>query len=397
MGSITPYETASGKRYRVRYRKPDHSQTDKRGFRTKHSAELFLASVELKKATGDYIDPSLSRVTVKSLAPAFLAKKKHALKPSAYAPMQTSWNVYVEPRWGGTEIREIRPSEVEEWIRQLGLGIAVNASRRLIPEGTPRSATVVIRAVGVLAGILDTAVKDGRLPRNPARGVDNLSRKDPKKARRYLSHNQVAALVSNVQDDDLAALVMLLAYTGLRWGEAIALRVQDIDLQRQRIMVERSATQIDGYVVLGTPKSWERRSVPVARLVCEPLAALMEGKRTDALIFERPAGGFLGRPHAREVRPSWFSAGVTAAGLDYMTPHDLRHTAASLAVSSGANIKALQKMLGHKSAAMTLDTYADLFDDDLDDVAHRLDAVAAQSSVGKMWANRNSGESREPE
>lgn len=396
MGSISAYETAAGRRYRVRYRKPDHSQTDKRGFRTKRDAELYLASVELKKVTGDFIDPSRGRVTVTTLAAPFLAKKAHALKPSAYAPLETAWKVYVEPRWGNVAIREILPSDVEEWIRQVGQGIAINASRRRIPEGTPRSGTVVIRAVGVLAGILDAAVRDGRLPRNPARGVDNLPRKDSRKARRYLSHDEVAALVAKVPDDDLALLVMLLSYTGLRWGEAIALRTRDVDFKRRRIRVERSATQIDGYVVLGTPKSWERRSVPMPKLISEPLAEQIAGRDPDALVFERPRGGFLARPHTRETQPSWFSTAVAAAGLDYMTPHDLRHTAASLAVSSGANIKALQKMLGHKSAAMTLDTYADLFDDDLDDVARRLDDVAAKSSVGKMWANRRSGEVPEP-
>jgi integrase len=68
-----------------------------------------------------------------------------------------------------------------------------------------------------------------------------------------------------------------------------------------------------------------------------------------------------------------------------MTVHDLRHTAASLAVSAGANVKAVQRMLGHASAAMTLDTYADLFDDDLDAVSDALDAVAAKSDPGKVW------------
>jgi integrase len=67
-----------------------------------------------------------------------------------------------------------------------------------------------------------------------------------------------------------------------------------------------------------------------------------------------------------------------------LTPHDLRHTAASLAVSAGANIKSVQRMLGHASAAMTLDVYADLFDDDLDDVANALDTQAAKSVVVKM-------------
>jgi integrase len=60
-----------------------------------------------------------------------------------------------------------------------------------------------------------------------------------------------------------------------------------------------------------------------------------------------------------------------------VTIHDLRHTAASMAISAGANVKAVQRMLGHASAAMTLDTYADLFDDDLDAVSDRLDSVRA--------------------
>ena len=69
-----------------------------------------------------------------------------------------------------------------------------------------------------------------------------------------------------------------------------------------------------------------------------------------------------------------------------MTIHDLRHTAASLAVSAGANVKAVQKMLGHASAAMTLDTYADLFDDDLNTVAVRLNEAAISSNVVRMWS-----------
>jgi len=77
-GTITPYDTAAGKRYRVRYREPDKTQTDKRGFRTKREAELFLASVTVSKATGQYVDPTAGRVTVAHLGPAWLAKKEGA-------------------------------------------------------------------------------------------------------------------------------------------------------------------------------------------------------------------------------------------------------------------------------------------------------------------------------
>jgi hypothetical protein len=81
----------------------------------------------------------------------------------------------------------------------------------------------------------------------------------------------------------------------------------------------------------------------------------------------------------RNARAAWFDAAARAIGEPGLTPHELRHTAASLAIRAGANVKAVQRMLGHASAAMTLDRYADLFDDDLDDVADRLDALRATS------------------
>ena len=71
-------------------------------------------------------------------------------------------------------------------------------------------------------------------------------------------------------------------------------------------------------------------------------------------------------------------------GMPGLTPHDLRHTAASLAVQAGANVKAVQRMLGHASAAMTLDVYAGLFGDDLDAVADRLDAAAAAARADSL-------------
>jgi integrase len=87
--------------------------------------------------------------------------------------------------------------------------------------------------------------------------------------------------------------------------------------------------------------------------------------------------GYLQRPKSST---GWFQAAVKRAGVQKITPHDLRHTCASLAVSAGVNVLALQRMLGHKSAKITLDTYADLFDDDLDAVAVALHARYSTSS-----------------
>ena len=100
-------------------------------------------------------------------------------------------------------------------------------------------------------------------------------------------------------------------------------------------------------------------------------------KLPAALHFPGPDGSYPRRTGTDGKSSGWFAGAVQRAGVPRVTPHQLRHTAASLAVQSGAKFKVLQRMLGHKSAAMTLDTYADLFDDDLDSVAAAMDAAAA--------------------
>lgn len=360
MGSITPYDTVSGRRYRVRYRKPDHTQTDKRGFMTKREAERFLASVTIAKATGDYIDPSLSRVTVSALAATWLSSKRPpVLKPSSYLPLTTAWRVHVEPRWGNRELRSIMPSEVQAWVTEMA---------------TQRSPSVVIRALGVLAGILDMAVGDRRISRNPARGLRNLPRRSSRKRRVYLTHRQVQILASVSAHP---ALVMVLGYSGLRWGEATALRVHHVNRERRRFNVEENAVLVRWQVHIGTPKTHERRSVPYMAALAPLIDAVCEDKEPDDLLFGN------GKTHMKRENDdqSWFAVAVRRAQkldptIPRLTPHDLRHTAASLAISAGANVKAVQKMLGHASAAMTLDTYSDLFDDDLDAVAARMQNAA---------------------
>jgi len=106
-----------------------------------------------------------------------------------------------------------------------------------------------------------------------------------------------------------------------------------------------------------------------------------QGRSNDDLVFPSPAGGYLPRPKSQR---GWFAGAVKRAAVQSITPHDLRHTCASLAVSAGVNVLALQRMLGHKSAKVTLDTYADLFDDDLDAVAVTLHSRYSRENAAKM-------------
>ncbi|MGV3733490.1 MAG: tyrosine-type recombinase/integrase [Microcella sp.] len=366
MGSVEPYETASGRRYRVRYRDPDRRQREKGGFTRKLDAEQYLANVTVQLQRGEFLDPATARATMSELGAEWLAAQTH-LKPSAFRPVESTWRVHVEPQWGRRRVSDIRHSEVAAWCS------------RLAAEKSP---TVVKRAHGVLAAILDVAVRDRRIATNPARGV-SLPRRAPKR-RAYLSHAQVGVLVR--ESGPHGPLVAFLAYTGLRWGEATALRVRDVDMLRRRVSVVENAVRIGAVVHVGSPKSHRARSVPFPAFLAEAIARECEGKDRDELVF----GDGVTHVRATYGERGWWARAIAScqavdADFPRLSPHDLRHTAASLAISAGANVKAVQAMLGHASATMTLDTYADLFDDDLEAVAARLDEAQARASVGDLW------------
>ena len=138
-----------------------------------------------------------------------------------------------------------------------------------------------------------------------------------------------------------------------------------------------SSVTESGGLVWSTPKTWERRSVPFPAVLADELAGVMVGKDRDGLVFTDLRGGVLRNSNwrARVFEPAVAMCQQADEAFPSITPHDLRHTAASLAVSAGANVKAVQRMLGHAKASMTLDVYADLFDEDLDGVAGKLDAA----------------------
>lgn len=373
MATIEPYETRAGRRYQVRYRKPDRVQTKKRGFRTKRDAELFLASVEVSKARGEFIDAAAAKALIGPLGETWLSRQTH-LKPSSLRPVESAWRNHVLPVWGGMAVSDIRKTDVQQWVSGLTKG-----DQSAVPPRKPKGATLVIRAYGVLAAILDDAVSDRRTLSNPARGV-TLPRKI-KKPHVYLSHEQVHALAAASK---YPTLVLVLAYCGLRWGEATGLRVKHLDMLRRRFVIEENAVQVGSVIEVGTPKNHKKRTVPFPRFLAEPLAQQCENKDRNDLVFPGENGHHLRLARVHDDNMSWFAGAVKRAGVPRITPHDLRHSAASFAVSAGANVKAVQRMLGHSSAAMTLDIYADLFDGDLDSVSDALDLAVSLANVPKM-------------
>ena len=350
MASVHEYRTRKGKRWwYVSYRDAEDVQHTKRGFTRKCDAEDYAARMLVSVNDGDYIDPQLGKVSVNHLAATWLEGKKGAVKPKYWGNLESSWRVHVKPKWGRRSVGAIRFSEVQAWVSAMS---------------AQSSPTTVRRAYDVLNGICKLAVKDGILRKNPCAGV-GLPRKTHK-TRTYLTVEQLLALADAAGEH--RAVILTLGLCGLRFGELRALRVEDVDVARSRLLVRHSVVRVRGGFVEGLPKTHERREVPVPPSVMDVLLGECAGRKPDDLLFSgNSAGGFLGEVTASGR--NWYARALAASSMPPLTVHDLRHTAASIAISSGANVKAVQRMLGHKTAAMTLDTYADLFDSDLDSVA----------------------------
>ncbi len=336
----------------ARWRDPDGKQR-KRSFTRRMDAERYLTGVSADLLRGNYIDPSAGRLTCGEWARQWLDTQAH-LKASTRARYEGIIEKHVLPRWSRTPLAAVTHADVAAWVTSLTAQGLASATVRYVHR--------------VFSLMLELAVRDGRLARNPADGI-RLPRISKSK-KRFLTHAEVATLADAAGTYRLAILV--LAYCGLRWGELAALRVRRVDLMRRRLEVAEAVTEVRGRLVWGVPKSHQQRSVPVPRALVDELARHVVGKAQDDLVFVGARGGVL---RNLNFRRDVFDAAATAAGLQGLTPHELRHTAASLAVSAGANVKAVQRMLGHASAAMTLDIYSGLFDDDLDAVAERLDAA----------------------
>jgi integrase len=286
----------------------------------------------------------------------WLDTKAH-LRPKTRDKYESGLRIWILPRWGQAQLGSITHADVVAWVADIQ---------------RTRSAGLTRHTLAILSQILELAVRDGRIPRNVARGVRKPRPSRP--VQRFLTHAEVARLARETFAP-YDALVLLLAFTGLRFGEAAGLTVGDVDLDRSRISVNWSVTEsASGELHRDSPKTYRRRTVPIPAFLCDRLAAHTNGRDPDEPLFTSPKGGLLRNSN---FRTTIFDPAVTRAGLTPLTPHNLRDTAASLAVASGANVKSVQWMLGRASAAMTLDVYSGLFDAELDDLADRMNTAAA--------------------
>ena len=326
MGSATSYETSGGRRYRVRYRKPDRSQTDKRGFRTKPEAELFLASVEVAKSSGRYIDPTRARVTIGDWLNQWVATRTD-LRRSSFDRLEGAVRLHIVPALGPIALGDLTRFDGQTW------GSKLSATQ------SPGS---VLKIVNVLSAGLQVAVDDGRIPANPA-----SRRKMPRQSKtrkKFLTHQQVAELAAAVDakpaGEGYGLFVLVLAYTGLRWGELAGPRVRDLEFVRVRLDVHTTMVEVDGYMEESSPKDYEERSIPVPEFILEQLSVHVENKtRADQMpVGSKSRAGL----RNRTFRRGWFNDAAEQIGIPGLTPHELRRV--------GAIGTALRRRLGNRAA-----------------------------------------------
>ncbi len=352
-----------GSRWRARY-VDDNGREHAKGFGRKVDAQQWLNQQVSDQVTGTWTDPALAAVTFGVMAKRWISTKA-SRAPKTVAGYECLLDTVVLPRWKDVPLREVSFDELQIWITAL----SVDGSVRF--QGKGLSASRVRQAHQLVGAVLRFAVKARHLPVNPADGIDLP--KLPESEQRYLTHEQLHRLA--VASGRFRTFVLVLGYCGLRFGEATALRVANLDLKARRIRVSRAVTYVrKAGIVEGETKNHTSRTVPVPMFLARLLETEIAEKDGSALVFPSARnGGYLTLAQARY---NFQKATVAVDGCGGVRLHDLRHTCASLAISAGANVKVVQKLLGHKSAVLTLDRYGHLFPDDLDAVADAFDDAA---------------------
>ncbi|MGH7540185.1 MAG: tyrosine-type recombinase/integrase [Gemmatimonadota bacterium] len=346
-------------RYQVRYTDPAGNRVTAPGtFRTQTAATDWLAETSTAMRAGGYVDPRAGRITLSDWHARWSSGR--GVRSSTAAAERSWWSRWIEPELGDRALSSITPLELDAWlarIRAAGAG-----------EST------VEHSFGLVRKMLRAATRAEVIVRNPA---DGLSVRTPEPApQRILERDEIDALAIAI-DPRFRALVRTLALTGLRIGEAGALRVERLDMLGRRLRVEETLAEVAGHVTFGPPKTTAgRRTIALPRFVVDEIAEHLARFRADAgrrdLVFTMPNGGPL-RPGL--FRRRFWAPAVVAAELEppTPTPHDLRHSHAAMLVAAGAHPKAIQVRLGHAAIGTTLDTYGHLFPGLDDELAARLD------------------------
>jgi integrase len=359
-----------GKRWQVRYRDLNGDQR-KENYETKAEADKRAAKVDNELHSGTYVDPTAGKVTLTTYAQQWLSSATAG--PTTVERYERAIRNHIEPHLGRRELRTLnKPSAIQAWVKQL--------------QAAGLEASTIGGVNDVLVSILDAAVEDGLVARNPCR---SSSVKLPTRTKKKIVpwplervHAVIAGLPQRFQAGGKLAFGC-----GLRQVEVFGFAEDDIDFVGLEIHVNRQIRIVRNKLVFALPKGNRIRSVPVSPGVANELRAHIhafppvavtlpwaepDGQlRTYRLLFTDAKG----KPYNRSVfnQGDWKRALVAAGvipprttGSQYFAAapddgmHALRHAYASVLLDAGETIKALAEYLGHSDPGFTLRTYTHL-------------------------------------
>ncbi len=335
-------------------RRPDGKRREQRkgGFRTKAAAQAALAELINAVAKGEHRDDG--RLTVGGWLPQWLEEKvADGLRPTTQLTYARHITDHLVPQLGRVRLGDLRPSHVDALLRDL--------------RGAGRGATTIRRVHATLRSALATAKRRRLVTYNAAADVD-LPALHPARVRPW-EGSELGAFLDSTAGRRLGALFELMAFTGLRRGEACGLRWADVDLDAGVLRVRRQLTQVGSQVIEGPPKtrSGEDRAVELGERALGALLAHRLEQDTEratwgaayvdnGYVFAREDGTALSPEQVTKT----FTRLARQAGLRPVRLHDLRHGQASLMLAAGVDIAVVSKRLGHSSISLTSDTYSHL-------------------------------------
>lgn len=372
---VTTARHGQGRRWLARW--VDHDGQERaKAFDRKAGAQNHIAEVTGKIQSGTYADPRKGSVVFAAVAEQWFAARSTSITVKTRASYRSLLDQVVIPKWGEHMLRDIDHAEIQSWVTWLGSSPDARNRPKRDSEGkvieVGLSPDRVHHAYQVVDQVLRFAIRSKLIGTNPAVDVDLPRKKAPEKI--ALTHEQVHDLAEAA--GELGTMVYVLAYAGLRYGECAALRVGDVDTTRRRLRVSRSITYVTGSGnVEGSTKTHAERNVPMPQFVAELLSDAVKGREPGERLF--PCEGYDAMP--LDYFRWRFDKAATAAGLEGVTPHTLRHTAGSLALASGASVVTVQKLLGHQNAVTTMTVYAHQLPDDFDSLAAAMDNAARKA------------------
>jgi len=322
-------------RYQASYLGPDgRRRTAPETFDRKKDADLYLSRVESLITRGEWTDPARAKIRLGDYADRWITERA-GLRPRTIELYRWLLGKHIRPRLGAVALGDLSTPMIRNWRAEL--------------RAAGVSETMAAKSYRLLRAVLNTAVDEDRIiPRNPCR-VRGADREDPAE-RPVLTVAQVFELADAMRYRRLRALILVSAFTTLRWGEVTALRRSQVAPDGSWVRVVVAHTEVVGRgIVVGPPKSRAGvRTVSVpeairADIVKHLMAYVDDGP--DALVFTGPKGGALRRAHFNNLT-RWVETvkKIGAPGLHF---HDLRHTGNHLAARTGATTKDLMARMGH--------------------------------------------------